>query len=364
MTTGERGIDHKMTGKLKIKQLAELTGLSQSTVSRVLAGKTNVSQLAKEKVFTHARAMGILRDIPASRLLMNTLLICAPAAAFTPHGDHYYYEVIQGIYSEVSRYDIHIKKCALEINDADVSLFMKAMAEADIDGIVIIGIDDDVLYRLASQTAKPIVTINAKDKHMRTDCVSPDHYAIGYSAANYLFGKGHFPVLLFTDLRRDTMMQRLDGFKRACQAHNVIFDEARHLLVTKGYGEQEARTHIEKYLEQRDRGELPSAILCGGGAIAQAVIKAVQSHGLKVPEDISVMSFVYAHDNKMAGGGELTAVNLPCRELGTEAVHILQSRLTREVSHVFNLLLQGTITPGETVSDVNWKRKALYQRHP
>ncbi|MGK9559363.1 LacI family DNA-binding transcriptional regulator, partial [Salmonella enterica subsp. enterica] len=81
-----------MTGKLKIRQIAELTGLSPSTVSRVLAGKANVSPQAKEKVFTHARNMGILRDIPASRLLMNTLLICAPPAAFSPHEDLYYYE--------------------------------------------------------------------------------------------------------------------------------------------------------------------------------------------------------------------------------------------------------------------------------
>lgn len=38
-----------MTGKLKIRQIAELTGLSPSTVSRVLAGKANVSPQAKEK---------------------------------------------------------------------------------------------------------------------------------------------------------------------------------------------------------------------------------------------------------------------------------------------------------------------------
>ncbi|GBU11698.1 hypothetical protein AwEntero_02990 [Enterobacterales bacterium] len=94
-----------MTGKLKIRQIAELTGLSPSTVSRVLAGKANVSPQAKEKVFTHARNMGILRDIPASRLLMNSLLICAPPAAFNQHEDRYYYEVIQEMINEVGRYD-------------------------------------------------------------------------------------------------------------------------------------------------------------------------------------------------------------------------------------------------------------------
>jgi DNA-binding LacI/PurR family transcriptional regulator len=352
-----------MTGKLKIKQIAELTGLSPSTVSRVLAGKSNVSPQAKEKVFSHARIMGILRDIPASRLLMNSLLICAPAAAFTPHGDHYYYEVIQGVISEVSRYDIHVKKCALDINESDTTLFMRSINQSDVDGIIIIGIDDDSLYRLAAESNKPVVTINAKDKKMRLDCVSPDHYSIGYSAANYMLDKGHRPVLLFTDLRRETMIQRLEGFKRACLENHFAFDESEHLLVTKGYGELEARANFKKYLQQRSRADLPSAILCGGGAIARAVLSELKNHDLQVPEDISIMSCAYAHEMdeiKLLG---LTAAYQPCRELGIEAVYILQSRLMREGSPRFNLLLQGSILPGNSVADVNWRRRELYQSH-
>lgn len=351
-----------MTGKLKIKQLAELTGLSPSTVSRVLAGKTNVSSQAKEKVFFHARVMGILREIPAGHLLLNSLLICAPSAAFIPHGDRYYYEVIQGIISEVRCYDTYVKKCSLDINEVDISIFMKSISESTIDGIIVIGIDDEVLYRLAAKCNKPIISINAKDKEMRIDCVSPDHHAICYSATNYLFQKGHRPILFFTDLRRETMMQRFDGFKRACQDNHLMFDESEHLLVTNGYSEAEARINIEQYLQQRARKDLPSAILCGGDAVARAAIQGLNAYNLKVPDDVSVMSIGYAHDLKDAETRELSAVHLPCRELGIEAVYILQSRLTREVNSPYNLLLQGRFYEGSTIADVNWKRRGLYQQ--
>lgn len=353
-----------MTGKLKIKEISELTGLSQSTVSRVLAGKSNVSSLAKEKVFSHARHMGILRDIPASRLLMNSLLVCAPPNAFTPHGDHYYYEVIQGIISETSRYDVHIQKCPLDINEADTALFLRSVSQPEVDAVIIIGIDDDSLYRLAAESKKPVVTINARDKKMRLDCVSPDHYSLGYSAASYLLEKGHRKVLLFTDLRRETMIQRLDGFKRACQDNHLVFDESEHLLVTKGYGEPEAQANFKKYLQQKSKSELPSAILCGGGAIARAVLGELKNHQLQVPEDISIMSCAYSHQMDQIKLLGLTAAYQPCRELGAEAVSILQSRLTREVSHRFNLLLQGSIYVGNSVADVNWLRRELYQSHP
>lgn len=349
-----------MTGKLKIRQIAELTGLSPSTVSRVLAGKANVSPQAKEKVFTHARTMGILRDIPASRLLMNTLLICAPPAAFSPHEDLYYYEAIQEITAEVARFDIHIRKCALSVNDPDIAVFMQALNQSDVDGVVIIGIDDVMLYRLAAESNKPVVMLNAKDSEMRLDCVSADHYSIGYCAANFLFQKGHRPVLLFTDLRRETMMQRLDGFKRACLEHHVIFDEATHLLINHGNGKEQARKCFDKYLKERKRECLPSAIICGSTPIAHATVEALRDQGIQVPEDISVMSMDFEHDMKLTSPMNFTSVLLPCRELGSEAVYILQSRLTRPSGAKFNLLLQGKIHTGLSVADVKWKRKGLY----
>lgn len=350
-----------MAGKLKINEIAQLTGLSASTVSRVLAGKANVSLLAKEKVFSHARQMGILRDMPARRLLMNSLLICAPPAAFTPHGDRYYYEVIQGIVTEVAHYEVHIKKCPLEVEQADISLFIEAIKQDGIDGIIIIGIDDDMLYRLAAQCNKPVVTINAKDKQMRLDCVAPDHHAIGYSAARYLIQHGHRSLLLFTDLRRETMMQRLDGFKRACYDHHIPFDEKTHLLVTRGYGEEQARKTFAHYLKHLAREQLPSAIIGGGEAIARAVIDTLAAEGLQVPDDISVLSLDHAHHPKDAQSQAISAVHMPSRELGTEAVYILHNRLMRNVGCRFNLLLQGSFYPSQSVADINWKRNGLYQ---
>jgi len=349
-----------MTGKLKIRQIAALTGLSPSTVSRVLAGKANVSPQAKEKVFTHARMMGVLRDIPASRLLMNSLLIFAPAAAFNPHEDRYYYEIIQEIMAEVARFDIHVRKCALDINHPDITVFMQALNQSDVDGIIIIGIDDAMLYRLAAESNKAVVMINAKDSEMRLDCVSSDHYSIGYSAANYLFQRGHRQLLLFTDLRRETMMQRLDGFKRACMDQHVIFDETTHLLINHGNGKEQARECFDKYLKGRARESLPSAIICGGKSFAQATFETLIAHGIRVPEDISVISIDFDHDLKDAAPISFTSVFQPCRELGTEAVYILQSRLTRATGVKFNLLLQGKIHTGQSVADVKWQRKGIY----
>ncbi|WP_279630496.1 substrate-binding domain-containing protein [Buttiauxella warmboldiae] len=164
-------------------------------------------------------------------------------------------------------------------------------------------------------------------------------------------------------MSRETMVQRFEGFRRACQDHHLVFDESEHLLVTKGYGETEARTNFIKYLEQRSKEQLPSAILCGGGAIARAVLGELEKRQIQVPEDISVMSCAYSHEMDEIKSLGLTAAFQPCRELGSEAVFILQSRLTRNIRPRFNLLLQGSIELGSSVADVNWRRRELYQAH-
>ena len=52
--------DHKMDKKLKVSEIAARTGLSVSTVSRVLAGKANTSARARQRVLDCARELGVM----------------------------------------------------------------------------------------------------------------------------------------------------------------------------------------------------------------------------------------------------------------------------------------------------------------
>lgn len=71
-----------MEKKLKIAEIAARTGLSASTVSRVLAGKSNTSVHARKEVLTCARELGVMEGMAAGRLLLNNLLVFAPPRAF------------------------------------------------------------------------------------------------------------------------------------------------------------------------------------------------------------------------------------------------------------------------------------------
>ena len=75
--------------------------------------------------------------------------------------------------------------------------------------------------------------------------------------------------------------------------------------------------------------------------MTEGVLKALQRHGLRVPEDISIITTDFAWNLANRLEKPITGITVPCRDLGIEAVHLLQTRLNRPQAPVFNLLLQG-----------------------
>lgn len=337
-----------MNGKLKIREIADFTGLSISTVSRVLAGKSNTSEKARKLVMSYAQSQGILDNISSGRLLLNNLMIFAPARAFNVRTDIFYHEVIQGITRAIEKYDIRLRYCPIEEDNSNIALFLEKMADPQTEAALIIGIDDPHLHALAADLQKPCILINSYDKTMRLDCILPDHQSIGNYSVNYLFSQGHRKILALMSLRRSTLESQLAGIKYAHSANNIPFIEQQQLIVTSGFSAEESEQAITAYLTQTPRENYPTALLTGGDFMAAGAINALRKAGLRIPEDISVMSMdgcnlAAIHDI------QLTAVRAPRNELGEEAIHRLQQRILRPKSPRCTLLLQGTLTARESV---------------
>lgn len=337
-----------MGGRLRIKEIAAQTGVSVSTVSRVLAGKANTSEAVKHKVLACAKAQGVLSDLSEGRLLFNNVTVFAPARAFDVRTDIYYYKVVQGIRNAVAQHDIRISYCAIEENDCDVGLFLKKISDPGCETAIIIGIDDPRVHELAADVGKPCVLINCKDRSMRLDVVSPDHQLIGEFSAGYLIEHGHREILTLICLRRITMERRLIGIRDAFAARNLEFDDNRHLVATSGFGTEEAREAIKLALSALSRDQYPTAILAGGDFMAVGAYEAVVDLGLSVPHDISIMSmdgFNLAEIHDVP----LTSVHVPRDELGAEALKLLQQRMTKPDSPFRTLLLSGKLAVRNSV---------------
>jgi DNA-binding LacI/PurR family transcriptional regulator len=337
-----------MVAKLKIAEIASKTGLSISTVSRVLAGKANTSAHTKQIVLDCARAEGVLEKIPASRVLFNQLLVFAPARAFDARTDLFYYNMIQGIRAAIEPHDTHVSYCPLEEENSDTQLFIKRMADPAIEGAIIIGVDDPKVHDLADEIGKPCVLLNCCDSETRLDTVLPDHLQIGQSAANHLLALGHREIATMICLRRFTLERRLDGVRNAFAMHNRVFDESRYLITTSGFSAEESEQALDAYLELKPRAEYPTAILVIGHLMAAGAARALKRRGLRVPDDVSLMGI---DGYRLAPIEEctLSTCHVPCEELGQEAITLLQRRVTHPHAPICNLFLCGGLSLGSSV---------------
>lgn len=350
------GADHRMSKSLKITLIAQQTGLSISTVSRVLAGKSNTSDAARRRVMDCARQLGVFDDMAAGRLLLNNLLVFAPQRAFDERSDIFYYRVIQSINKALAPHDVRLRFCALEEEDSDANLFLARMNEPETQAAMLLGIDSPHIHDLAADMGKPCVLINCRDRRMRLPAVAPDHRLIGDVAARYLFEMGHKQVVNLLCLRRYTMELRMAGIKDAWQTANLEFDEGRDVISAEGFSARESEALISEFLATRT-GPLPSAILAGGDFMAAGAVTALQKAGLRVPQDISVMS-IDAFNLAAIQDVPLTAMHVPRDELGEEAVLMLQQRLIRPQAICGTLLLNGSLVVRDSVRRIRSGKRA------
>lgn len=340
-----------MPGKLKMDQIAAATGYSVSTVSRVLAGKSYTSEQARDAIVKCARKLGVLDELASGRLLINGIAVFAPARTFTARGDIFYQEVTRGIADAVEPHDVYLTFCGLEEQHADIKAFLDKANRKNINAIIIIGTDDSTVLKLATTLNKPCVLINTNDNERLLDAVSPDHRAIGFSAMRYIFEQGHRRVLCLSTLRRETLYARLDGIKEAYRRYHVPFNPQRDLIITEGFTADESEQALDNWMAQTPREQWPEVIFPGSTHMTIGVLRVLEKYGLRVPEDVSLLTtdFHWRLDNELAKA--VTSVTVPCRELGVEAVHLLQQRLNRQDASVLNVLLQGKLQDAGTVSN-------------
>lgn len=303
-----------------------------------------------------------MEGMAAGRLLLNSLVVFAPQRAFDERSDIFYYRVIQSVSKGLASHEVRLRYCALEEFDSDAQLFLSRMNEAETQAAILLGIDDPHIHDLAVDVGKPCLLINCRDRKMRLPVIAPDHRAIGELAADYLFEMGHREVMNVLCLRRYTMELRLAGIRDAWRTHNLKFNDNHDLLVATSFSARETEQRVSEWLAQTPASDLPTAFLVGGDFMAAGVISALQKQGLRVPQDVSVMS-IDGFNLAAIQDVPLTAVHVPRDELGTEAVHLLQQRLIRPDAPVGTLLLNGSLTVRESVRRIRpGKRRTAVER--
>ncbi|WP_446663312.1 substrate-binding domain-containing protein [Geobacillus sp. CCR] len=167
----------------------------------------------------------------------------------------------------------------------------------------------------------PYVMINARYLEVSCPCVKMDDEQGGFLLTDHLIRLGHRRIAGFFKTDDLQGVDRLRGFIRAHQQHEVPV-ATEYLL---SYATEEKWTkpsEMAREFLQRSKEERPTAFVCYNDELAILLLEVIRQQGLSVPDDISIVGF---DDSTFATATEvkLTTIRHPKTEMGIQAAEML-----------------------------------------
>lgn len=300
-----------------IKDIARLANVSHPTVSRALLNNPLVSAKTGERIRRIAKEAGYRPSAVARGLLTRRTQTIG--VVVTTVADPFAGAVFSGIEQTAGDHGYSVFLADSNADPERERKIVQAFAERRLDGIIVTSSRVGTLYLpLLSEMGIPIVLVNNQYPGAFVHAVMIGNVEGSRSAAKHLIDLGHERIAYIGDqsgFQSDT--ERFAGYRTALKVARIPF---KLELVSHGDGKPDAAiTAMNKLLQL---SEIPTAVCCYNDMTALGALHAIHSHGLRVPEDISVTGFddlFFASYTKPP----LTTVRQPMYRMGQLAMESL-----------------------------------------
>ncbi|HZX02107.1 LacI family DNA-binding transcriptional regulator [Kribbella sp.] len=314
-----------------VKDVAAASGVSATTVSRVLAGNYPVSAATRARVLKAVRELDYVINAQARALVGGG----TKTVAFIVHdlvGPSFAY-VGQGVEQQATAEGRLCLVCATHGDPERELELVELMREQQAEAVVLVG--GRVNSRSYVERAMQIAHALDKSGSRLVLCGSPplgpdvpatvveyDNEGGAYAVTSYLISLGHRDIAFLGagEPGHTTIDGRLRGFERAHEAHQLPMTPHRTRAITF---DRESGYQATRDLLSGDRTF--TAIFAATDVVASGVLVALREAGLRVPEDVSVVGY---DDIPLARDltPELTTVHVDYEELGRTAVRYALNR--------------------------------------
>lgn len=333
-----------------IKEIAAKAKVSPAAVSRALRNDETLSLAPETRahIWAVASELGYVRPASASKEKLNrSITIVHKRQTFRHQIDSsYYFAVRSGIEDMCAKGKIKLSVVAME------DMVPRSL---DSDGIVLVGNYTRQQYDMLLPEFRNLpVAIVGIVAHYRSrfDHVSYSNFDSTSLALEYLFQKGHRKIAyLGVEEAPDTELfgSRREAFISIMRQRGELHPE---WILESDHGNDRVERGYSMAKALASQPSLPSAVFCANDPIALGALNGFLEHGLRVPDDISIV----AHDGSYPTQHSippLTTVDVHPYQLGVEAVRMLQQRFDKQVPKIARqLLLYPTLIERSSVKDI------------
>ncbi|MFN8470979.1 MAG: LacI family DNA-binding transcriptional regulator [Anaerolineae bacterium] len=324
-----------MPSSLHIEQIAQLAGVSRSTVSRVLNNHPSVRPEVRERVLrvieeNDYAPRAAARSLASRRTQVIGLLITRSAG--TIFSDPFFGFVIQGV-AEAAQRRGYFLMLSMITADMEPNFYNRILKSGHFDGLVMLSSDiDDPILPLLIRDQANLVLIGRHPFFHNVASVDVDNREGAREGVAHLIKLGHRRIGCITGyLQMVAALERRDGYKQALlEAGIPIHPE---LIVNGDFSQESGYNRMRDLLALPVR---PSAVFVSSDTMAVGALRAIHEAELDVPDDIAMVGFDDLPAASYANP-PLTTVYQPIAQLGTAAVELLidgfddpQRRLVKE----------------------------------
>ena len=275
---------------MTIKDLAAMTGYAGGTVSRVLNNHPNVSEKARAAILTAVEKSGFQLNLNAKQLKQThatSILVIVKGT-----GNVLFFHMVEQIQSLLSgtRYPLHVEY--MHGADNEVRRAAALAREKKALGVIFLGGNLENFRADFPTLGLPGVLVTNDGSSLEFPNLSSvfiDDRRAACQAVQYLISLGHKKICVVGGHRRysDASLKRWEGALDALGEHGLTIDpEADYATV---YFSPEGGCTGTAELLRRKREF--TAIFAMSDLMAMGVIRTLRDHGLRVPEDVSVVGF-------------------------------------------------------------------------
>jgi LacI family transcriptional regulator len=272
--------------KASQKSLANELGLSLSTISRALSDDRRISVETRARVKEAAQRLGYQPNLLAASFRTGTTRTLGLIVM----------DITNPFYTDMARGAedcAHERDYSVILGDSDASIereaiYLEIFKNRRVDGILLTPINEEsIIYQSLNESGIPYVLIDAYDAHDTASSVTVDHIEGAYRAVRHLIELGHSRIgFLGGAIHIPPIKMMLMGYKKALSEANLKYNPT--WVSEEGCDMESGYLGMHKLLDQSER---VTAVLCTGDLLAIAAIKAIDEHGLRIPQDFSLVGY-------------------------------------------------------------------------
>jgi len=305
-----------------IKDIAELAGVSHSTVSRALSGNPLISTETAARIKKIAQEMGYQPSAAARSL--KTHQTHALGVVLSSIDDPFFSEILRGIEDVALAHHYSLFIAASQRDAEREQLIVRAMREHSVDGIIICSSTfSESQGHALSQFGIPMVVVNNQAAEDYRYSIYHDDIDGTRQLTRHLLDLGHRRIAyLGNSLSGRTTYDRQLGFEQEMATAGLPIPP-EYLASVPGGNPDSGISALDSLLDLPNR---PTAIICFNDMMAIGILKALHQSDIRVPEEMSITGF----DNIVFSAyttPPLTTFDQPKRSIGTKAAEQLLALL-------------------------------------